>query len=107
MTVRIYHKNPISNSLIRTKARMDVAMELIILGIFAIVGVLLLKFLVGAGDTSSRLPPPPSPYTSMPGYYGANYAPPPRPPKVIKRKIIIMPESTVRRHTRRKRRLRT
>jgi len=84
-------------------------MELIILAVFAIVGVVLLKFLVGMGEPSGRLPPPPSPYMgapSMPSYGYYNPPPTPRQPRVIKRKVIIMPEKTVRRHTKRKRRLR-
>ena len=99
-----------SKPLISTREGKTVVMELIILGIFAIVGVFLLKFLVGAGDISGRLPPPPSPYMGappMPGYGYYNPPPATKQPRVIKRKVIIMPEKTVRRHTKRKRRLRT
>ena len=81
-------------------------MELIILGVFALIGVVLLRFLTGIG-TQQQLPPPPSPYTSQPAMPYGFYAPPAmsQQPKVIKRKIIIMPEKIVRTRTTRKRRL--
>lgn len=81
-------------------------MELIILGVFALIGVVLLRFLTGIGS-SQQIPPPASPYTSRPAMPYGFYAPPtiPQQPKIIKRKIIIMPEKIIRARTTRKRRL--
>ena len=104
----------------------SVSIELFIMVFFALLGVFLLRLIVGSGGQSDGPPPgimmpPPGPMMPPPGPspYDANYAPipmtgyyampPPRrgKPKVIKRKVIILPEKIVRKHTRRKRRLRT
>ncbi|HDR53668.1 MAG TPA: hypothetical protein ENN60_03300 [archaeon] len=96
------------------------SIELIIMGFFALLGVLLLKLLTGGGRDAPEpppgmpFPPPeggPSPYSPdfvpMPmfGYYQVP-PPPPTGPRIIKKKVLIMPERIIRKATHRKRRLR-
>ena len=74
------------------------AFEVLILVVFALVGVFILKLLM-APETPPQgpaYPPPPySPYMAPPPMpYGSYY---PVKPKPVKKKIIIVPESTVRR----------
>lgn len=91
--------------------RVLVAVEVLILVFFALIGVVLMKFLMGDGSEQSfsRPPmPPPGPYSPPQSPY-SGYAPyPPAegyymspPPK--KKKILIMPESTVKAKKRRRR----
>ncbi|MBR9680637.1 MAG: hypothetical protein GOU98_02315 [Candidatus Altiarchaeota archaeon] len=82
------------------------AVELLILVFFAVVGVILMKVLMGNNEPEFVGPPPqgmyggPSqyggmtPYPPMQGYYQ---------PRAKKQRILIMPESTVKSKKRRRR----